>query len=257
MVESRADLARYLVERGASADIFLAAALGLTDRAIGLVAADPKALDLRTGQGTYAERPPSSYHIYLWTIGANFTPLDTAAKFGQRAVVEALLRVASPAQRLLFACHAGAADDARAIVREHPNIVHSLRGAERSALTDEAWIGNAPAVELMLELGFDPSVPTGSGPRSASALHCAAWQGSAASVAALLRYPSGRALINAREREFQGTPLSWCCHGSTNCGDPRADHAEVARLLLAAGAINDPKLTDCSDEMQAVLLEAP
>lgn len=253
MAESRADVARYLVERGASADIFLAAALGLTDRATALVAADPKVLDLRTGQGAYGEKAPSSFHIYLWTIGPNFTPLDTAAKFGQRDVLSALLAVASPTQRLLFVCHQGLADDARAIVREHPEIVQSLRGADRSALTDEAWTGNAKAVELMLELGFDPSAPSGGGP-SASALHCAAWQGSVGSVAALLRYPSGRALLNVRESGFQGTPLSWCCHGSQNCGDPRADHAEVARLLIAAGAPIDPKLTDCSDEMQAVLL---
>jgi len=106
-------------------------------------------------------------------------------------------------------------------------------------------------------VGFDPSVPSGSGPTNATALHCAAWQGSVASVAALLRYPSGRALIDARESAFQGTPLSWCCHGSRNCGDRRANHAAVARLLIAAGASLDPKLTDCSDEMQAVLREQP
>lgn len=256
MLDSRTDLARHLVERGATADIFLAAALGLTDRAMALVVADPNVLELRTGQGAYGEKQPSSFHIYMWTIGPNFTSLDTAAKFGHRNVVTALLALASPTQRLLFACHQGAADDARAIVREHPGIVQSLRGADRSALTDEAWTGNAPAVEVMLELGFDPSVSSGSGPTSATALHCAAWQGSVGSVAALLRYPSGRALLDVRESAFQGTPLSWCCHGSTNCGDPRADHAAVARLLIAADARIDPKLTDCSDEMQAVLMEA-
>jgi hypothetical protein len=35
---------------------------------------------------------------------------------------------------------------------------------------------------------------------------------------------------------FHGTPLGWCCHGSLNCHDPRANHAEVARLLIGAGA---------------------
>ena len=255
MLDGRMDVARYLVERGAATDIFLASALGFTERATALARAEPSVLELRTGQGSYGEQGRSSFHIYLWTIGPNFTPLQTAAKFGERETLEALLPLATPTQRLLFTCHEGMSDDARAIVRENPNIVAELRGPDRRALTDEAWTGNAPAVALMLELGFDPSVPSESGPTGGNALHCASWQGSAASVAALLAHPSGRALINVRERTYEGSPLSWCCHGSRNCGDPRADHAEVARLLLAAGAASDPRLTECSDEMQAVLLE--
>ena len=65
----RYELARYLVERGAHADIFLAAALGLTDRVRAMLASNPELLELRTGQGSYAEQPPSSSHIYTWTIG--------------------------------------------------------------------------------------------------------------------------------------------------------------------------------------------
>jgi ankyrin repeat protein len=253
MLDARTELARYLVERGASADIFLASALGLTARATALTEANPEVLDLRTGQGIYGERGRSSFHIYLWTIGPNFTPLTAASKFAQGEVLSALLALASPTQRLLFACHEGAAGEARAIVRANPDIVRQLRDADRRALTNEAWTGNAPAVALMLELGFDPSLPSTSGPTGGTALHCAAWQGSVDCVAALLAHPAGRALIDVRESNYQGTPLSWCCHGSRNCGDPRADHAGVARLLLAAGASRDPKLTDCSEEMQGVL----
>ncbi|HZE07133.1 MAG TPA: ankyrin repeat domain-containing protein, partial [Gemmatimonadaceae bacterium] len=46
---SRAGLAKYLVERGASADIFLVAALGLTARARKMLEANPSLLALRTG----------------------------------------------------------------------------------------------------------------------------------------------------------------------------------------------------------------
>jgi ankyrin repeat protein len=253
MVDSRGDLARYLVERGATADVFLAAALGFVDKARALAAADASVLSLRTGQGAYGEQGRSSFHIYLWTIGANFTPLQAAAKFGKRDVLDALLAIATPVQRLLLACHDGAADEARTIVRDNPGIVEGLRGADRRALTDEAWIGNERAVELMLALGFDPAVPGETGPTGRTALHSAAWQGSVACVSALLRHPSGRALLEVREGTYQGTPISWCCHGSRNCGDPKADHAEVARLLIAAGASIDPKLQDCSDAMQVVL----
>ncbi|MDQ3950750.1 MAG: ankyrin repeat domain-containing protein, partial [Gemmatimonadota bacterium] len=199
---------------------------------------------------------PSSYHIYLWTIGANLTPLQTAARFKRNETLQVMRRFASPEQRLLLACHQGQADEARAIARAHPGIVERLRPADRRALTDEAWRANAPAVELMLELGFDPAVPSESGPKGGTALHCAAWEGSVGCVAAILRYPAGRALIEARDSTYRGTPLSWCCHGSVNCGNPRADHGEVARLLLAAGARRDPGMTGCSDAVQAALAEA-
>lgn len=251
--KARNELAKYLVERGASADIFLAAALGLTSKARAMLEADPTLLRLRTSQGEYAEKPPSSYHIYQWTIGPSFTPLQTAAKFKQRETVDAMRALASPEQQLLLACHEGSADDARAIVRAHPGIVGRLTGADARALTDEAWMANTPAVELMLELGFDPAAPSVTGPTGGTALHCAAWEGSVACVEAILRYPVGRALIDNREATYKGTPLSWCCHGSRNCGRSGADHAEVARRLIAAGAYVNPELQECAEAMQAVL----
>lgn len=250
--KARVALAQYLSDRGASVDIFLAAALGLADKTHAMVAADPSLLSLRTGQGEYGEKPPSSYHIYLWTIGPNFTPLQTAAKFGQTEVVSALRELAPVEQRLLLACHQADGDAARAIVRAHPDVVESLTGADRRALTDEAWTANAPAVELMMELGFDPAAPSVTGPTGGNALHCAAWEGSPECVSAILRYPAGMALVESREPTYGGTPLSWCCHGSRNCGRGQADHAAVARLLIEAGARIDPDL-ECSDAMQAVL----
>lgn len=255
---SRIELATYLVDRGASADIFLAAALGLTDRARLMLEARPALLRLRTSQGDYGEKPPSSYHIYQWTIGPNLTPLQVAAKFGREETRAVMERFASPEERLLLACHLGDGHSARAIVAANPGIVAALGPAERRALTDEAWSDNAPAVELLLELGFDPSVPSVSGPTGGTALHCAAWEGSVACVGAILRRPAGRALLEVRDPTWAGTPLSWCGHGSTNCGNRRADHAAVARALIAAGAHLKPEMTDWegSDAFQAVIDEA-
>lgn len=245
---SRLDVARYLVERGASVDIFLAAALGLTDRARAMLRADPTLLALRTGQGAYAEQPPSSFHIYLWTIGANVTPLQAAARFGRTDTLDAMRRFASPEQRLILACHEGDRGSAEAIVASQPGIVAALGTDDRRALTDEAWAANAPAVELMLELGFDPSATSVSGPTGGTALHCAAWEGSVECVTALLGYPAGRALLETPDATYHGTPLGWCAHGSRNCGNPRADHVGVARLLLAAGAV--PSKTPSEDELE-------
>lgn len=250
---SRAGLARYLVERGASADIFLAAALGLTARAREMLDANPSLLALRTGEGDYGPKPPSSYHIYQWTIGTGLNPLQTAARFRQRDTVEAMRIYASPAQQLLLACHEGDRGEALAIVRSHPGIVESLDDSDRRSLTTAAWAANAPAVELLLELGFDPSVGGAGGPPGGSALHCAAWEGSIECVAALLRYPAGRALIETLDPTHQGTPLGWCCHGSLYCGNPRADHADVARLLIAAGARVPSGPTEASAAVQEVI----
>ena len=254
----RPELSRYLVERGAHADIFLCAALGLTDRIETLLAADPSQLDLRTSQGEYAEKPPSSYHIYQWTIEGNYTPMQTAVKFGQMGVLDVMERFATPEQRLLLACNRGDAATARALVRANPGMVERLELADQRALTDAAWSANGPAVELMMELGFDPSIPSVTGAASGNALHCAAFEGAVRCVAAILRYDRGRALVNAVEHTHGGTPLGWCCYGSRNSGHPDADHAEVARLLLAAGAKVTPQMAEweCARGMQPVIEEA-
>jgi ankyrin repeat protein len=253
--DDRTDLARYLVERGATADIFLAAALGLTERADEILRTEPLALAQRTSQGDYGEQPPSSFHIYQWTLGPNLSPMQVAAERGNGDTLRVMELQASPAERLLLACHLGQRDEAIAIVSQHPDIVSELSDTQRRALADAAWAANGPAVTLLLALGFDPAFP---GPMGANALHCASWEGSVECVRAILDHAAGRALVDSREPSFGGTPLSWCCHGSRNCGNPAADHAAVARLLIAAGAQVAQEMLDwdCAGGVQAALADA-
>ena len=252
---SRTELARYLVDRGASADIFMAAALGLTDRVERMIAADPSVLRLRTSQGAYAERPPSSYHIYEWTIGPNLSPVHAAAKFHRDETLAVMERFVSPTERLLLACHRGDGVAARALIAERPEIMAKLGAAEHGLLAHEAWLANAGAVALMLELGFDPASRS---PNGGTALHCAAWMGSAECVDIVLKYPAGRALVDTRDPTFRGTPLGWCTHGSRNNGRQGADYAGVARLLIEAGARIEPAMADenLPEELHAVIDEA-
>jgi ankyrin repeat protein len=247
--EGRYALASYLVERGASTDIFLAAALGITDRVRELIDADPSLLDLRTGHGGYAAQPPSAQHIYLWTIGDSRSPLDTAAQFDQYETLELLLAFASPIQRFMLACRQGDEAAARAALRDDSSLMDRLGTDDRRAITDAAWNGEARPVALMLDLGFDPRTP---GHDSGTALHCASWQGSSDTVAALLRHPHAAELVTIKDARYGATPLGWCCHGS-RFGNPSHDHAAVARLLLAAGARPGLDTSEAAPEVEAVL----
>lgn len=245
----RYELARYLVERGASADIFLAAALGLTDTVRTMLQANRELLNVQTGRGAYSEQPPSSYHIYFWTIGADRSPLDVAAQFDQQETLDAMLAFALPMQRLLAACRVGDAAAARMLLATDPGLVGAMRPDEHRAITDAAWNGNTRAVALMLELGFDPRTP---GHDSGTALHCAAWQGSPETVAALLRHRDAAELVAIRDARYNATPLGWCCHGSRFRNTTR-DHASVATFLLDSGALPGPDTAESSPAIQAVL----
>jgi ankyrin repeat protein len=247
----RFDLARYLGERGASVDIFLAAALGLSDRVRAMLRGNPKLLDLRTGQGDYAEQPPSSYHIYFWTIGDSRSPLEVAAQFEQQETVATMMEFASSLQRFLLACRRGDEASARALLRENPGIIESMTPSDHRAISDAAWHGDARAVALMSELGFDPRTP---GHDSGTALHCAAWEGSADTVAVLLRRGDARDLVSIRDAHYNATPLGWCCHGSM-FGNTKHDHAGVAKLLLEAGARPGPGTIEASPSVEAVIAD--
>jgi len=248
----RFELAAYLVDRGATADIFLAAALGLADRVRAMLRANRDLLDLRTGQGDYGEQPPSSYHIYFWTIGDNCSPMEVAAQFEQNETLDALLEFASPLQQLLFACRQGDEARARALVHKHPGLVESMSPGDHRAIADAAWNGAARTVALMLDLGFYPRT---TGHDAGTALHLAAWEGSPETITALLRHRDAAALVAARDAHYDATPLGWCCHGSLH-GNQQHDHAGVARLLLEAGAPRGPDTQDASPAVMAVLSAA-
>lgn len=243
----RAHLARYLVERGASADIFLAAALGLTERARELVANDPSVLDLRSTQGDYAEKPPSSYHIYMWTLGPDLSALQVAARFGQRETYEALRAAASTKQLFLAALSVPDGKQARSLLESEPDLLDRLSREDRGVLPEAAWSGNTAAVRLMLDLGLDPRTTNAGG---ATALHNAAFQGESDCVAVLLEHPGTREVLDLPDLTHHSTPFGWCVYGSVH--GPKGDHAGVARLLWNAGARPRVPVTP-SDASPAVL----
>ena len=182
-------------------------------------------------------------------MGDGLTALDVAAQFDHRETLHAMMAFASVSQRLLAACRQGDEALARDIVREHPGIVSSLMLDEQRAIADAAWNGNARAVALMLDLGFDPKA---TGQDSGTPLHLAAWEGSPETVAVILRHPDARTLLTIRDAQHGGTPLGWCCHGSLH-GNRSHDHAGVARLLIEAGAVPGNETGEASAAVQAVI----
>jgi ankyrin repeat protein len=247
----RFELAHYLVERGARADIFLAAALGLADRVRAMLSDHPELLELETGRGSYAEQPPSASHIYTWTIGDARSPLEVASQFEQRETLDVMLGFATPLQRLRLAFRRGDESAVRALLGENPTLMESMARQEHRAISDAAWEGDEKAVALMLDLGFDPRTP---GHDSGTALHCAAWAGAVGTVVTLLRHRDALELIAIKDAHYGATPLGWCCHGSLH-GDPTHDHAAVVRLLLDAGAIPGPDAEEASPAVESVLDE--
>jgi ankyrin repeat protein len=243
-------LAEYLVERGAGVDIFLAAALGLTERLRRLLQENPSLIELRTGHGYYGEQPPSSFHIYTWTIGQHLSPLQVAAQFEQHEAFDILQAFASPKDRFVAACAQARVQEATELLRKWPRLLNDLNADDMRVLPDAGWAGNEAAVDFMLAIGFDAAA---TGQDGGTVLHCAAWQGAAACVAAALRYGHARALIEVRDRVHGSTPLGWCCHGARYCANKSGDYPAVAQLLLDAGARPGPNLEDAPEDVLAVI----
>lgn len=110
-----------------------------------------------------------------------------------------------------------------------PSAITAAPGNER-LLPDLAMSRRISAVRALLAAGFPVDAR---GEMGATALHWACWKGYADLVKLLLE---GGASMTIEDQEFQGTPPGWFGHGVQNCDEGTGDYAEVARLLIAAGA---------------------
>lgn len=163
------------------------------------------------------------------------TPYAVAALHGNRDVASWLLeRGASPelsdVDRLVAACMRGERAQAEAMLRAQPDLGAAIGPGHHDALLLAAERDDTDALAALLACGFDPDWPDDS--IGKTALHVAAAEGWPDAVRVLL---SAGASVAARDREFHGTPLVWAAEHSTHA-PPGRDHAEVGRLLLAAGS---------------------
>src|SRR5580700_9545589 len=127
------DVARFLLQRGATADIFLASALGDVALAEKLVTRDRGCLAHRIGK--LPEFPPIGHQgrggtIYQWTLRFNSYPHQIALMKGRQPMFDFLYAASDMATRLLVNCVLARRVEAEAIVKEHPEIVPGLPRSE-------------------------------------------------------------------------------------------------------------------------------
>jgi ankyrin repeat protein len=230
----RPDICRRLLERGATADIFMPARLGDAALATRVLDADGQAIAARINESGYAQVPP--LHIYCWTLGFGLSPHDVALKFGHREVYDLLVQRSPVHVRFINVVLAGDEAGARAFIDQDPSLPTSLTPADHSRLAHAIFDGRRAAAQLMLRLGFDENA---GGVDGGTALHAACWMGDVEFVETILQ--RGRVPVESRDPVHLSTPLGWAAFGSVHRRARGGDYSAVIDRLVAAGAdINAP-----------------
>ena len=133
--------------------------------------------------------------------------------------------------RFVGACMRADQAETRQLLAGHPGLLGELTKRDRAAIVDTAAKpDSAAAVRLMLELGFSPHARNGLGE---TALHTAAYAGNAETVRVLL---DAGADVDARDANFDATPLAYATVGSGEQAGKPGDWATTVTLLIEAGA---------------------
>lgn len=134
----------------------------------------------------------------------------------------------SAADRFMGACQTAQPEELERLLANAPEMI---RSPEVERLVPDLTISHCTAaVRALLAAGMPVD---GRGDLGGTALHWACWKGYADLVKVLLDYGASLAI---EDHQFHGVPAGWFAHGLQNCGEGGADYAQVARVLLAAGA---------------------
>ena len=248
MVGDRPELCRYLLERGAEADIFMAAWLGDLVLAESVLARRPQALSDRLGEPPFVAEGSEAAHIYVYSLGGPPRPLMLAAHRGHERWVRALLPGAPPSEQLLCNCWQVDRRRVEELLERYPGLVSELPRRDLALLSEAAWENRLGSVKLMLELGFDPHIR---GVHASTPLDRAAFHGFSEMVELLLDHDPPLTLRN----EFDSIPLATCLYGSLHGWRDDGDHAATAQALIRAGSPL-PEEVWGSEEVREVLRRA-
>jgi ankyrin repeat protein len=231
-IRDRQDVTRYLVTRGCTTDLLMAAALGDSDLVLRHLDANPAAIAMTVSPRWFPmNNPRAGGTIYIWTLGGNKSAHAIARAFGHEAIFQLLMDRSSPSLALTAACEVGDEKLAIAVLEKHPDAAQSMNADEQGRIVDAAETNSAATVRLMLSAGWPVSAR---GKHGATPLHFAAWHGNSAMVRDILqRQPP----LEASDHDFTMTPLGWAFHGSvhgSNC--TQGDYGGTVDALLDAGA---------------------
>lgn len=231
------EVARFLLQRGATPDIFLAAGLGDLTLAKRMVAEDRGCLAYRIGKAP--KFPPIGFGgrggtIYQWSLRFNAYPHQIALMKANEAMFDFLYAESDPATRLLVNCVLGRRPEAEEIARAHPEIVPRLPDADRELVAKYCWETNTnfEAVKLMLDLGFPVAHPERA--HGYTPLHNAAWAGSGDLVELLIArgHP-----VDIRDPGYGATPLGYALYDClVEKRHPEGEFPRVVIALLEAGS---------------------
>lgn len=241
------EICQYLVERGATPDIFMACMIGDVALVKRVLDDDPNALQDRVNRGKFKLKNSSGGHQYLYAKGLGFTahPLQVAADQGHRDVFDLLLEQSSEKERFLFHCIQAEEGAVKHMLKDYPDLISSLGADESRLISDMAWEHKTDSVRVMLNAGFDVNTR---GSQKATPLDRAAYRGFKDLVELILKYDSDLEAKN----EFGSTPLIACIHGSVHFRDRRGDYPGTVEALIRAGA-KLPENVGGSEAVQVVL----
>jgi ankyrin repeat protein len=235
LIAASPDVAAFLLEHGATPDIFLAASLGNRSLAERLIATDRSTPSHRIGKAPFH---PIGYQgrggtILQWTLGFNRYAHQIALQKGHQELFDFLIAESDVTTRFLVACVMADRPAAEAIIASSPGLVAKLPDADLELLARYCWETNmsVEAVRLMLDAGFPVEFPERS--HGFTPLHNAAWGGYGELVELLVQrgHP-----VAVRDPNFNGTPLDWAVHCAVRDGrHPDGEYGRVARALIDAG----------------------
>ncbi len=239
LIGSSPDVSAFLLERGATPDIFLAAALGDLSLCERLVKADRSCLTHRIGKAPFH---PIGYlgrggTILQWTLGFNCYAHQVAARTGHEQLLDFLTTESDVTTRFLVACVMPNRPAAEAIAAAHPELVAALQDVDRELVARYCWETNLSleAVRLMLDVGFPVDFPETS--HGYTPLHNAAWCGCGDLVELLVErgHP-----VDLRDPNYDSTPLGFALHCCLHEGrHPDGEYGRVVAALIDAGCTWD------------------
>lgn len=248
LIQERPDVARFLIARGAQADLLAAAALGDLALARKKLDENPEAIRMRVNDEWFPRRNPrAGGTIYRWTLGYQLSPHEVAKKFGHEDVLKLLNERSPDDLRFVIACWTNDTNTAQKMLAADPQLIKKLTSSDLSTLAHAATHNNAAAVKTMLDLGWPTDVR---GQHNGTPLHWAAWHGNVEMTKSLL---ARRAALEGSDNDFNCSPLAWAIHGSENGWHKASgDYVGTVEALLDAGA-KIPIRTDGTEKVRQVL----